>query len=447
MSKGPSLLRSLAFDLLVIQVVAIGALFAIVLERLGATVEELEARDMQEAAMELAGHLSFGDGPKLALSPGDMARFSPSYGRYSFAILDDGGHALFASVEPPQALADPDPDSAEPRGRFKLRSRHTLLWGVSAKANVDGRPVWIQVAEDMNHRDVLMDEIVSGFKVRAGWLLVPLFFAQLGFALVRMQRRFRPLLAASESAASISPQAPEGRVAGKGVPEEVLPLVEAVNSALARLEVAFRAQKEFLENAAHELKTPLAVLRARIETLDQGELRRELEVDVQTLSRLVTQLLRAAEMEGLSGEERSEVDLGNLVDAIAGYLRPTAAMAGKSITRSGDKSVIVHGCTETIGQAITNLVENALAHTPAATSVEIAVMGGEHPEIRVRDFGPGVPKEEGDLVFQRFWRRDRRKGSGAGLGLSIVKRAMELHHGKAWVEPATGAGAVFVLQF
>jgi len=447
MSKGPSLLRSLAFDLLVIQAVAIGALFAIVLERLDATVEELEARDMQEAAMELAGRLSFGDQPKLALTPGDMARFSPSYGRYSFAILDNDGHLLFSSVEPPQALAGLDPVSSAPRGRFKLSSRHTLLWGVSAKAEVAGRPVWIQVAEDMNHRDVLMDEIVSGFKLRAGWLLVPLFFVQIGFALVRMQRRFRPLLAASESAASISPQAPEGRVAGKGVPEEILPLVEAVNSALARLEVAFRAQKEFLENAAHELKTPLAVLRARIETLDPGELRRELDMDVQTLSRLVTQLLRAAEMEGLSGEERSEVDLGNLVDAIAGYLRPTAAMGGKSITRAGDKSAMIHGCTETIGQAITNLVENALAHTAPGTSVDIMVEGGEHPEIRVRDHGPGVPEAERELVFQRFWRQDRRKGSGAGLGLSIVRRAMELHQGRVWVEAATGGGAVFILRF
>lgn len=446
MGKGPSLLRSLAFDLLIIQAVAIGALFFVVLERLDTTVEELEARDMQEAAMELAAHLSLTDGPKLALSPGDMARFSPSYGRYSFAVLDNQGRPLFSSVEPLQALSASDPVSAEPPGRFKLGSGDTLLWGVSAKAHVDGRPVWIQVAEDMNHHDVLMDEIVSGFMVRAGWLLVPLFFLQLGFALFRMKRRFRPLLMASDSAASISPQAPEGRVASRGVPEEILPLVDAVNSALTRLEVAFRTQKEFLENAAHELKTPLAVLRARIETIGPGELRQELEVDVQTLSRLVTQLLRAAEMEGLAGEDRSEVDLVNLLDAIVGYLRPTAAMAGKSITRTGDKGAVIYGCTETIGQAITNLVENALAHTPPDSVVEITLMGGEHPEIRVRDHGPGVPEAERDLVFRRFWRRERNKGGGAGLGLSIVRRAMELHHGAASVETASGGGALFILK-
>ena len=447
MSKGPSLLKSLAIDLLVIQLVAIGALFAIVLERLDATVEELETRDMQEAAMELAGHLSFGDHPKLELTPGNMARFSSSYGRYSFAILDDVGRPLFSSAEPPQALASFDQSSSEPLGRFKLSSHNTLLWGISAKANIEGHPVWIQVAEDMNHRDVLMDEIVSGFKVRAGWLLVPLFFLQLGFALVRMQRRFRPVLAASESATAISPQSPEGRVSSVRVPTEILPLVEAVNSALVRLEVAFRAQKEFLENAAHELKTPLAVLRARIETIDQGDLRRELEIDVNTLSRLVTQLLRAAEMEGLSRDERSEVDLGDLANAIAGYLGPTAVMDGKSITCTGDRHASVQGCTETIGQAITNLVENGLAHTAPSTSVEITVAGGEHPEIRVRDHGPGVSEVERELVFQRFWRRDRRKGSGAGLGLSIVKRAMELHHGNVWVEDAAEGGAVFVLKF
>jgi len=447
MARRPSLLRSLALDLLVIQAVAIGALFFVVLERLNLTVEELEARDMQEAAMDLAGHLTFGQKLNLTLSPGDMARFSSSYGRYSFAILDDRGQPLFSSAEPVRALARLEQPIDEPPARFKYNSGNALLWGVSAKANVDGRWVWIQVAEDMNHRDVLMDEIVSGFMVRAGWLLVPLFFAQLGFALMRMKRRFRPLLAASQSAASISPQAPSGRVDSQGVPEEIQPLVEAINTSLGRLELAFQAQKEFLENAAHELKTPLAVLRARIETLGQGELRHELEVDVQTLSRMVTQLLRAAEMEGLSGEERAEVDLGTLVNAITGYLQPTAALSGKSIARSDDRSAIVQGCAETIGQAITNLVENALAHTPPDTAVEIEIRGGDHPEIRVRDHGPGVPEAERNLVFQRFWRRDRSKGSGAGLGLSIVRRAMELHHGLAWVEAANGGGAAFILRF
>ena len=445
MPKGPSLLRSLAIDLLVVQAVAVGALFLIALERLNATVEELEARDMREAAMDLADHLDLKDKPRLVLSPAETARFSPSYGRYIFAILNDQGSPLFASMDPPQALAEFG--ARETRQRFKRSFGNSDLWGVSTKALVDGQEVWIQVAEDMNHRDVLMDEIVSGFMGRAGWLLIPMFFAQLGFALVRMKRRFRPLLAASESAASINPQSLEGRVASRGVPEEILPLVEAVNNALARLEIAFRTQKEFLENAAHELKTPLAVLRARIETLQEGALRRELDVDVQALSRLVTQLLRAAEMEGLSGEERSEVDLGSLIDAIVGYLAPSAVMIGKSITRSGDKSAFVHGCTETIGQAITNLVENALAHTPPDTAVEITLVGGERPEIRVRDHGPGVPAAERELVFRRFWRRDRNKGSGAGLGLSIVKRAMELHQGQVLVEAADGCGALFILKF
>ena len=108
---------------------------------------------------------------------------------------------------------------------------------------------------------------------------------------------------------------------------------------------------------------------------------------------------------------------------------------------------MIHGCTETIGQAITNLVENALVHTAPGSSVDITVEGGEHPEIRVRDHGPGVPEAERELVFQRFWRQDRRKGGGAGLGLSIVRRAMELHRGRVWVEAAAGGGAVFVLRF
>lgn len=445
MPKGPSLLRSLAVDLVVIQALAVGVLFLVVLGRLDDTVQELEARDMQEAAMDLAGHLGFVHGPRLNLTSEDMARFSPSYGRYSFAVVDGDGKALFASAQPPRPLHWPG--GGDPGERFKVSSAGALLWGVSARVTIDGRPVWIQVAEDMNHRDVLMDEIVSGFIIRAGWVVVPLFAVQIGFALMRMQRRFRPLLAASQSAASISPGASDGRVTTQGVPQEIMPLVEAVNSALGRIDAAFRAQREFLENAAHELKTPLAVLRARIETMEDGLLRRELETDAAVLSRMVTQLLRAAEMEGLAGNERAAVDMGTLVAAIAGYLRPTAAMAGKTIVIDAAQGVVVDGCAETIGQAINNLVENAIAHTAPGSAVEIGVFGGDHPEIRVRDHGPGIPVAERELVFQRFWRRDRRKGGGAGLGLSIVRRAMELHHGSAWVEDAAEGGAVFVLRF
>jgi signal transduction histidine kinase len=441
------LLHALALDLALVQLVAFGLLSMVVVERLGTTVMELESRDMMEAAQDLADHLSLKDGTRLTLSASDLARFSPSYGRYSYAVLDERGAPLLASTEPVQALKPMDPDESDPPQRFKVRIGGALWWGVTRHAMVDGRPILVQVAEDMNHRDALMDEIVSGFLVRAGWLLMPLLAVQIGIALVRMRRRFRPVLEASQSAMAITPGRGYGRIPDRAVPAEIQPLVVAVNSALDRIEGAYRTQKEFLENAAHQLKTPLAVLHARIDSLEDGRLRAELETDIAILSRLVTQMLRAAEMEGQSGHEQAQVDLCFLAKAIAGYLRPAADLAGKTIQVQADGAVTVSGCAETIGQAINNLVENAISHTPAGMPVEITVTGGAHPAITVRDHGPGIPEAERDLVFQRFWRADRRREKGAGLGLSIVRRAMELHGGAVRVMDAPGGGACFTLEF
>lgn len=219
-----------------------------------------------------------------------------------------------------------------------------------------------------------------------------------------------------------------------------LPLVSAVNGAFDRIEATFRAQKEFLENAAHELRTPLSVLRARVETLEDAAMRCELETDIALLSRLVTQLLRAAEIKG-------PVDLELVAATVASYLVPAATRAGRTIQVGADGPARVIGSAETIGQAINNLVENALSHTPPGSAVEVDVRGGAHPQVRVRDHGPGVAPDERELVFQRFWRRDRRRGSGAGLGLAMVRRAMDLHGGSAHVEAAPGGGARFVLDF
>ncbi len=104
----------------------------------------------------------------------------------------------------------------------------------------------------------------------------------------------------------------------------------------------------------------------------------------------------------------------------------------------------VQGEAQILFQAVRNLVENALAHTPTGTTVEVKV--DAQGTLRVLDRGPGVPPADRELVFQRFWRRDRSKSGGAGLGLSIVKRIVEAHGGEVSVQPRSGGGSVFVIR-
>jgi signal transduction histidine kinase len=106
--------------------------------------------------------------------------------------------------------------------------------------------------------------------------------------------------------------------------------------------------------------------------------------------------------------------------------------------------VLAHGREDLLFQAVRNLVENALVHTPAGTAVQIEV---EQPAtIRVIDSGPGVPEDQRELIFRRFWRQDRRRSDGAGLGLAIVARIVEAHGGKVAVGSSPDGGAVFQLD-
>jgi signal transduction histidine kinase len=162
---------------------------------------------------------------------------------------------------------------------------------------------------------------------------------------------------------------------------------------------------------------------------------------------MVTQLLRSAELESTGDGAAATIVLMDLAAAVADYLQPVAAGYGKRIVVSGDDGAEIVGCAETIGQAITNLVENAIYHTPRGADIEVTIAGGPAPEVRVRDHGPGIPPAERGTIFQRFWRKDRERSGGAGLGLSIVRRAMELHDGTVLVEDAPGGGMVFVLRF
>lgn len=128
-------------------------------------------------------------------------------------------------------------------------------------------------------------------------------------------------------------------------------------------------------------------------------------------------------------------------------MAPLAVRQNKSLAVPDiDARVLIHGNAEVLGQAVRNLVENGLAHTPPGSTVEIEVTS--EPAIYVRDQGPGVPEAERELIFRRFWRRDRRRrGTSGGLGLSIVSRIAEAHRASVSVANHPQGGAVFAVRF
>jgi signal transduction histidine kinase len=170
-----------------------------------------------------------------------------------------------------------------------------------------------------------------------------------------------------------------------------------------------------------------------------------LQRDVESMTRIVSQLLDAAELETLVLDPNEAVDLQEVCVELAEFVAPLALSMEKSIALSGtDEPVWIRGNAEMLRRAVRNLVENALNHTPKGTDVEIVV--GEQGTISVLDHGEGVQVAKRTLIFQRFWRRDRRR-AGAGLGLSIVKRIVDAHGGVVTVENRPTGGANFTMRF
>jgi signal transduction histidine kinase len=371
--------------------------------------------------------------------------YSQAYGRYAYAVLDDRGQVLFSSRQDQGAIFTPDPRSAEVEF-VESRRGSTEMSGVTLRREINGRKLWVQVGEDLAHRDVIIDDIVADFFRRVGWITLPILLFLLAIDIVIFRRVLRPLLKASEMAKEINPRRTDVRLSPQDIPREILPLVQAVNQALDRLEAGFRVQREFTADAAHELRTPLTILRSRIDTLPDRGISKALHQDIDGMARIVSQLLDIAELESLAIDPQEKADLRAICAEVAEFTAPLALAQGKNIGLSGaDAAVWVRGNAEMLSRAIRNLVENAINHSPPGASVDIVVE--EKGVVRVLDEGPGIKEEERELIFRRFWRRDRRRAGSAGLGLSIVQQIAEAHSAVVSVENRPTGGAAFSLRF
>jgi len=409
--------------------------------------EALHDRALRQQAAEIVGYIEPDATGGLQLKlPAPLAElYSEAYGRYAFAVLDERGTVLFSSLSDHRAIAGAA-SAASDAAYFAQRLSGAQIYGVSLPAEIAGHKLWVQVSQDLAHRDVLIDDIVADFFPRVGWITAPILLLLLVIDVVIFRRALKPIVAASALAQRIGPRRTELRLPEAGMPQEVLPLVHAVNAALDRLEEGFRGQREFTADAAHELRTPLTILRTQIDMIADRALAQSLRDDVESMSRLVNQLLEMAELETFVIAPGETADLVAVSAEVAAFLAPIALSHDKTVAVTGASGPLrVAGNADTLGRAIRNLVENGLAHTPPGTTVEIAV--DPAGILRVSDRGPGVPAAEREQIFRRFWRRDRRRPGSAGLGLPIVARIAEMHGAAITIADRPGGGAVFALCF
>ncbi|OEJ65413.1 sensor histidine kinase [Magnetovibrio blakemorei] len=201
----------------------------------------------------------------------------------------------------------------------------------------------------------------------------------------------------------------------------------------------------FAADMAHELRTPLAMMRAHLDLLDNPEAISPLVEDVNRVTRIVEQVLTKSQIENIEVHPGERVDLVKLSSSVAAYLAPLIIREGRSIEVIGAHNpVFVDGNAFGLEQALRNLLENAMKYSARGSTITIEV--DESPALRVIDRGRGIPMADRERIFERFHRADRRTG-GSGLGLYIVRRVAEAHNAKVSIEDAPGGGAVFILQF
>ncbi|HEY8479083.1 MAG TPA: HAMP domain-containing sensor histidine kinase [Spirillospora sp.] len=288
-------------------------------------------------------------------------------------------------------------------------------------------------------------------------MLGGLFVASLGIGWVLSGRALKPVAKIARAAEEIQATDLSRRIRLSGPRDELRELSDTIDSMLDRLDEAFRAQRRLIDDASHELRSPLAIIRANLDTVlsepdaDPEDRRRAVQVvDRATtrMTRLVEDLLATARRSAPALDD-ADVDLGYAAGEAAEEFDAVAASRGLTIERRLPAGLTVIGDHDALRRAVANLLSNAVRLAPAGSVITVAAgRTGGWQWVAVADAGPGIDTEDQERVFDRFWRgaearrsRDRR----TGLGLAIVRSIVEAHNGHVRLFSTPGAGSTFVL--
>ncbi|GGL35413.1 sensor histidine kinase [Caulobacter rhizosphaerae] len=376
-------------------------------------------------------------GNQLTVRPSKrLAQVAADYPRFWFVAVDAQGRTATFGVVPERfsALSAYLPRSAV----FEVKDR----WDPKSTAKAallksSAGQVRVLYGGKVDENPILASLIALLGIVYLPVLLVPVLLAFVALPIV-VRRSLSGLRQTAALAEAIDLDTPPSHLQASDVPEEIEPLVRAMNRALARIQESARNRQRFLADAAHELRTPIAILQTRIEVLVRGPDRDALIADVARLRAIAEQLLDMQRFTMI--QALAPVDLIGLCERVAADLAPAAIAEGYDLELSILAApAIVMGDLVSIERAVTNLVTNSIQHGGGAGLITIEVSGPA--TIDVIDQGPGVPPEERQRVFEPFYRL-RPRATGAGLGLSLVRQIATLHGGQVAFVPQDGGTRV-----
>lgn len=255
-------------------------------------------------------------------------------------------------------------------------------------------------------------------------LLAPFAVAAPLAAIVTAAWSLRPLARIERDAEAVSPEALHKRLSEDRAPVEAVGLVRAVNGALERLTTAYQHERQFTANAAHALRTPLSVLSLRLQrAADEGQIAPAIyQQDLARLTKVVDQVLTLRRLDTHESDSTERFDLSRLVREAAANLLPLAECEGRSIEVTGEDLIFAYAGRQIIGEAIRNLIENAVVHGKGTVEAQIGI-SDSMVWVEVHDEGAGPDPATREMLMQRFVRGKHSPGSG--LGLAIARNAAE----------------------
>jgi two-component system, OmpR family, sensor histidine kinase QseC len=360
-----------------------------------------------------------------------------------YRVLDVTGGTIISSENGAAALAPPAKPFDSTLGSFALVSGGETLHVRMERVVHGAKTYYIQVAISERFAAFvrsLIAKLLVNDAVRFALASVVLFTVAVYFTLRRV---LMPLRDTSAAAARIDAHNISKRLSTRKLPIEFLPVVEAFNLTLDRLERGYIVQRAFLAGAAHELKTPLALIRAQIDL--EGTANREVLLhDLDFMARQVNQLLHLAEASETQNYIFEVVDVAAVAEDVAEYLRRLAELREVYVDIRCPPGIPgLHADRGALFMLLKNILENGIQHSPIGGVVAVTI---DSDHLCIRDEGPGIAAGELPKLFTRFWRGASRRNDGAGLGLSICKEIAAAHRWELAAR-STGHGAEFILSF
>lgn len=364
--------------------------------------------------------------------------------KVAFQVFHDGRLGVHSANAPDQPMSG----TATPGGPTGLRNVHIGAqdWRVFSARSDDG-DTWVYVGELLASRaDILHAVLRSTLAPLA--LTLPLLALLIGWAI---HRGLAPLRGLGRQLAQRRPQALDPVVVD-GAPSEMKPMIDALNGLFGRIEGLMSAERRFTADASHELRTPVAAIRAQAQAAlgatDDAQRRHALAATVAGCDRairVVEQLLTLSRLEAEAAPAHGRVELGALVRGVLAELGPVADGRGQTLTLDAPAPCPVRGDATLLSVLVRNLADNASRYSPAGAQVQVAVANGPDGVcLAVEDSGPGLSEADQARLGERFFRVLGSGQAGSGLGWSIVRRIAQVHGATVTVGRSEGLGGLAV---